>query len=119
MHEPPESNSLRAKAKKLPKVLPKAPQSDEVAQRLLRNSTIRPVQRFDSADYFLEQWEQQQQTLKAQHEPILPRGTPVEEAIQPPVALMEEHDQLQKPPPLSSRTSFVGDSLEQGLNAMP
>ena len=38
-----------------PKELPKAPQSKEVAQRLLKHSTIRPIQRFDSADYYLDQ----------------------------------------------------------------
>ena len=34
-----------------------------VAQRLLRNSSIRPVQRFDSADYFLNLHIEQQRRL--------------------------------------------------------
>ena len=33
--------------------MPKAPQSKEVAQRLIRHSQMRPIARFDSADYFL------------------------------------------------------------------
>ena len=45
-----------------PSPLPKAPQGAEVAQRLLKHASIRPVQRFDSADYFLQLHEQRQKT---------------------------------------------------------
>ena len=44
-----------------PKTLPKGPQSQEVAQRIIKHSTLRPVKRFDSADYFLEQYEVRKQ----------------------------------------------------------
>lgn len=49
------SGGRTRKASPRPLALPKAPMSQEVAQRMIRNSTVRPVQRFDSADYFLQQ----------------------------------------------------------------
>jgi len=55
----------RRASPKLPRVLPKAPQSHEVAQRLLRNSSMQPVKRFDSADYFKDLWlDQQKEKLR-------------------------------------------------------
>ena len=48
------SGAPSSKASPRPLSLPKAPLSQEVAKRLLRNATVRPVQRFDSADYFLQ-----------------------------------------------------------------
>ena len=47
--------------KRAPLPLPKAHQSAEVAQRLLKHANYIPVKRFDSADYFLQQWEAKQQ----------------------------------------------------------
>ena len=55
----PSSNP--SSRKDSPRPLPKAPLSKEVAQRLLRNSTVKPVQRFDSADYFLTRHKEQEQ----------------------------------------------------------
>lgn len=56
--------------KRVPMILPKAPMGDEVAHRILMNSSYVPVKRFDSADYFLQQWEakQTQQRLEEEEE---------------------------------------------------
>merc|ERR1719424_2487262 len=43
--------------------MPKAPQSKEVAQRLIMNSNLRPIARFDSADYFLNLHNAEQKRL--------------------------------------------------------
>lgn len=52
-----EQNPSRDVTRKAsPRRLPKAPQGREVAQRLLRNSSLQPVKRFDSADYFKDLW---------------------------------------------------------------
>lgn len=72
--------------------LPKAPQSKEVAQRLIRNSTIRPVQRFDSADYFLTLHQVTEQKRLSEASSAMP--SPKDE--QQPV----EFEQPTPPPPL-------------------
>ena len=54
--------------KRVPMVLPKAPMGDEVAHRILMNSSYVPVKRFDSADYFLQQWEAKQTQQRLQEE---------------------------------------------------
>jgi hypothetical protein len=41
--------------------LPKAPTSEEMARRILANSNAKPVQRFDSADYYMNKWLQKRQ----------------------------------------------------------
>ena len=61
---PADAANARARSRKA-SPLPKAPQGQVVAQRLLRNSSIRPVQRFDSADYFLSQYNDHQKAEAA------------------------------------------------------
>ena len=102
-----QSNEQRG-GPKVPKTLPKAPQSEEVAKRLLYHSTIRPVQRFDSADFFLDQHyakaraqEQEQTAADRTSDAVMEDAeTPSD---QPAAAGPHWQQQLQKPPPLPQR----------------
>merc|ERR1712146_805178 len=75
--------------------LPKAPQGSDVAKRLLHHAALRknPVQRFDSADYFLEQHKEQQRRSSESSA----MSDAMEQQLEPPQQL----EQPQLPPPLS------------------
>ena len=62
-HKSPAETAGRRTRKASPRRLPKATQGNEVAKSLLRN--FRPVQRFDSADYFMELHQDKQRRLSA------------------------------------------------------
>lgn len=93
-----------------PRVLPKAPQGKEVAQRLLRNSTMHPVKRFDSADYFKDLWlaDQQKEKRRAAGEATVPEDevgaattAAAPAAAQPKTSDCSFLDTLQAPPELT------------------
>jgi len=97
----------RRASPKQPRVLPKAPQSHEVAQRLLRNSSMQPVKRFDSADYFKDRWlDQQKEKLQREAAMGVYAGNviaPAPEAAPPPhprtmQAQSPVHHSLHAPP---------------------
>lgn len=74
------SSGVRTR-KASPMPLPRAPQGKVIAQRLLHNSTARPVQRFDSADYFLSLHHQQQRKLTDGEAPSAPAAAAVLGAV--------------------------------------
>jgi len=55
-----------AKAPRGPVALPKAEMSEACARRLLRNATVTKVQRFDSADFFMNQYLSKQRAATAE-----------------------------------------------------
>jgi hypothetical protein len=95
----------RSVPRALPKA-PKAPLTEAVAKRLLYHSTIRPVQRFDSADFFLDQHYAKARVQEAAaaddkcDEIVQDTDSPSEAVRQPAEAWQ---NQLQTPPPLPQR----------------
>ena len=81
-----------------PRPLPKAPLSQDVAQRILRNSSRVAVQRFDSAEYFLSLHKEQQKRQSEQSE----------EADAP-----EAVDQPLAPPPLIDNRRRLSSPLKE------
>jgi hypothetical protein len=95
-----------------PAPLPKAPQCEEVAQRLLRNSTLVPVKRFDSADYFLSLHVEQQRLAREEDERLSRSHQSQPQQLQTPLPIEER---TQPPPPLSVRHRQQGSwSLSSG-----
>lgn len=95
-------------APKVPKALPKAPMSEAVAKRLLYHSTVRPLQRFDSADFFLDQHakaREQEQEVQATADGAGDEVVQDAETLPglPAAAGPHWQQQLQKPPPLPQR----------------
>ena len=101
-HSAPAETSGRRTRKASPRRLPKATPGKEVAQCLLRN--VRPVQRFDSADYFM-QLHQDKQRRESAPEASAEHASSAAEAEQssgragsPPIS--DEAGRLEQPPPL-------------------
>lgn len=95
-----QSNEQRV-APRVPKALPKAPQSEAVAKRLLYHSTIRPVQRFDSADFFLDQHYAKTREAAAADEAadeVMPDTEAPSDAVHQPATDASWQQQLQTPP---------------------
>ena len=94
-----------------PRPLPKAPLSQDVAQRILRNSSRVAVQRFDSAEYFLSLHKEQQKRQSEQSE-----EADAPEAVDQPLAppLIDNRRRLSSPLKERQRTSspiaFDGES---------
>ena len=94
-----------------PRPLPKAPLSQDVAQRILRNSSRVAVQRFDSAEYFLSLHKEQQKRQSEQSE-----EADAPEAVDQPLAppLIDNRQRLSSPLKERQRTSspiaFDGES---------
>lgn len=83
-----------------PHALPKAPTSAEVARRMLANAEARPVKRFDSADYFMNQYLATQQRATAPTDKdATPSGYSSEGTVTPPSTA---RDVLLLPPPLEN-----------------
>merc|ERR1719424_425567 len=101
----------------VPRVLPKAPkapQSEAVAKRLLYHSTIRPVQRFDSADFFLDQHYAKARVQEAaaadeKCDDIMQDTDSPSDAVRQPAEAWQ--NQLQTPPPLPQRARG-GDAVD-------
>ena len=85
-----------------PRPLPKAPLSQDVAQRILRNSSRVAVQRFDSAEYFLSLHKEQQKRQSEQSE-----EADAPEAVDQPLAppLIDNRRRLSSPLKERQRTS--------------
>ena len=87
-----------------PASLPKAPQSKQVAQRLLMHSNMRPVQRFDSADYFMKLHDVAEQKKISQDGGSSTTPEHPEPPAQP-EQLSSALEEPMLPPPLSSHAS--------------
>ena len=98
------TRTRKASPKASPRSLPKAPQGELVAQRLLRNATARPIQRFDSADYFLhlhhEQQRRQSSTVE-QAPTAAAAAAPSEMATQFGRSRIDQLSMPMPPPPLA------------------
>lgn len=102
--------------KRIPMALPKAPQGEEVAQRLMKNASYIPVKRFDSADYFLQQWEakQEQQRLQEQEQQHSRPEDIID--IEPTKTTSVVSEQHAEPPPAPTSLSRVVGLSHQPLH---
>jgi len=86
---------------------PRAPQSEEVAQRLIRSS-VRPVQRFDSADYFLQLHNEQQKRLSGENSASSSAAQSPKKQPEPQKLPGSEGGETPLPPPPLSRDAQTG-----------
>ena len=95
--------------------LPKAPQGKLVAQRLMRNATMRPVQRFDSADYFLQQHNDRNKAAASTPASDDEDVSTAASASAAETAACSELEQPSPPPPLARDTANTGSSTGSPL----
>jgi len=96
-----------------PRALPKAPTSEAVARRLWMNSNAVPMKRFDSADYFLNQYlEQRKQGKLAAAAMDVEDHSYSEQSNAPSAAPVVSEDQKPSlPPPCTSQHNWLHTAM--------